>query len=93
MTSRPDVVPLPADAEDEADGTAPDEVLTGEAVALDLRPAGFALRAGGAAIDMIAYFGATYLLLTTISLLLLNAHVEDAVYAIVFTVTFVTGLV
>jgi len=28
-----------------------DSLLTGEAVALDLRPAGFALRAGGAAID------------------------------------------
>lgn len=93
MTSRPDVVPLAADAEDEVDGTAPDEILTGEAVALDLRPAGFALRAGGAAIDMIVYFGVTYLLLTTVSLLLLHARVEDAVYAIVFTVTFVTGLV
>jgi uncharacterized RDD family membrane protein YckC len=93
MASRPDVVPLPADVEAEADETAPDEILTGEAVALDLRPAGFALRAGGAAIDMIVYFGATYLILTGISLLLLHAQVEDAVYAIVFTVTFVTGLV
>jgi uncharacterized RDD family membrane protein YckC len=93
MTSRSDVVPLPADVEAEADDTAPDEILTGEAVALDLRPAGFALRAGGAAIDMIVYFGATYLILTGISLLLLHTRVEDAVYAIVFTVTFVTGLV
>ncbi|MFT4029391.1 MAG: RDD family protein [Protaetiibacter sp.] len=31
-----------------------DALLTGEAVALDLRPAGFALRAGGAAIDFLA---------------------------------------
>lgn len=30
-----------------------DALLTGEAVALDLRPAGFALRAGGAAIDFL----------------------------------------
>src|SRR6478735_5185948 len=30
-----------------------DALLTGEAVALDLRPAGFALRAGGAAIDFV----------------------------------------
>jgi uncharacterized RDD family membrane protein YckC len=31
-----------------------DALLTGEAVALDLRPAGFALRAGGAIIDFLA---------------------------------------
>lgn len=34
-----------------------DELITGEAVALDLRPAGFILRAGGAAIDFIVYVG------------------------------------
>jgi uncharacterized RDD family membrane protein YckC len=32
-----------------------DELITGEAVALDLRPAGFVLRAAGAAIDLITY--------------------------------------
>lgn len=31
------------------------ELITGEAVALDLRPAGFVLRAAGAAIDLITY--------------------------------------
>ncbi|WP_348534885.1 hypothetical protein [Pseudolysinimonas kribbensis] len=46
MTSRSDVVPLPPQHETDADDTADDEVVTGEAVALDLRPAGFALRAG-----------------------------------------------
>jgi uncharacterized RDD family membrane protein YckC len=34
-----------------------DELITGEAVALDLRPAGFILRAAGAAIDFIVYLG------------------------------------
>ena len=34
-----------------------DEIVTGEAVALDVRPAGFVLRAAGAAIDLIVYFG------------------------------------
>ncbi len=34
-----------------------DELITGEAVALDLRPAGFILRAGGAAIDVVVYLG------------------------------------
>jgi uncharacterized RDD family membrane protein YckC len=38
------------DYEDEAD-----ELITGEAVALDLRPAGFMLRAAGSAIDFAAY--------------------------------------
>jgi uncharacterized RDD family membrane protein YckC len=32
-----------------------DELITGEAVALDLRPAGFILRAAGSAIDYLAY--------------------------------------
>jgi len=39
-----------------------DEIVTGEAVALDLRPAGFVLRAAGAAIDLIVYFGLYVLL-------------------------------
>lgn len=34
---------------------ASDELITGEAVALDLRPVGFVLRAAGAAIDLITY--------------------------------------
>ena len=38
-----------------------DELITGEAVALDLRPAGFILRAGGAAIDFIVYYGGYFL--------------------------------
>ncbi len=40
-----------------------DALLTGEAVALDLRPAGFALRAGGAVIDFAASFTAFFVLL------------------------------
>ena len=34
-----------------------DELITGEAVALDLRPAGFVLRAAGSAIDYLLYMG------------------------------------
>ena len=34
-----------------------DELMTGEAVALDLRPASFVLRAAGAIIDFVLYFG------------------------------------
>jgi uncharacterized RDD family membrane protein YckC len=94
MASRPVVVPMPPDlVEPAADETPGDEIITGEAVALDLRPAGFALRAGGAAIDMVIYLGGTYLLFMVVAVALLGAKVEDAVYAIVFTVALVTGLV
>jgi Predicted membrane protein/domain len=34
-----------------------DELMTGEAVAIDVRPAGFILRAAGAAIDWLVYIG------------------------------------
>lgn len=40
-----------------------DELITGEAVALDVRPTSFILRAAGAAIDMIATFALLTLLL------------------------------
>ena len=40
-----------------------DELITGEAVALDLRPTGFVLRAAGGAIDLIAYWIVFYLLI------------------------------
>jgi uncharacterized RDD family membrane protein YckC len=94
MGSRSDVVPLPPQHEADADDTAGDEVVTGEAVALDLRPAGFALRAGGAAIDMLVYAGATYLLIVAETFVLLSApDLEGAVTATVVLVSILTGLV
>lgn len=65
--------------EDWADTLADDEgLLTGEAVALDLRPAGFALRAAGAAIDLVA----SSLLFTAILIVFVSfsasAMVEEA---------------
>jgi uncharacterized RDD family membrane protein YckC len=47
------------------------ELMTGEAVALDVRPAGFVLRAAGAAIDWFAYVG------LFLALLMLIAFVAD----------------
>jgi uncharacterized RDD family membrane protein YckC len=38
------------------------ELITGEAVALDLRPASFVLRAAGAIIDFVLYLGAYFLI-------------------------------
>lgn len=55
MTDPRRTIPAEPDAERHEDWA--DELLTGEAVALDLRPAPFALRAAGAAIDFVAYFG------------------------------------
>ena len=55
-----------------------DELITGEAVALDLRPAGFILRAGGAAIDFIVYFGGYFLGLFIFSIAAQSAGLDDA---------------
>jgi len=55
-----------------------DELITGEAVALDLRAAGFILRAGGAAIDFIVYFGGYFLGLFVFSIAAQSAGLDDA---------------
>jgi uncharacterized RDD family membrane protein YckC len=52
--------------QDGHDGS-PDELVTGEAVALDLRAASFVLRAAGAIIDWLVYFGG-YIILVLILL-------------------------
>lgn len=96
MASRSDVVPFPPGFEPDADpsrSVGGDEVMTGEAVALDLRPASYALRVAGALIDLLVYAGGTYALLMVVVIAVLGARLEDAAYAIIFTVTIVTGLV
>jgi len=96
MPSRSDVVPFPPGFEPDADparGGRVDEIMTGEAVALDLRPASYALRVAGALIDLMVYLGGTYALLITVLVSLAAARLESAAYAIVFTVLLVTGLV
>lgn len=55
-----------------------DELITGEAVALDLRPAGFILRAGGAAIDFIVYFGGYFLGLFILFTASISAGLDEA---------------
>jgi uncharacterized RDD family membrane protein YckC len=66
-----------------------DELVTGEAVALDLRPASFVLRAAGAIIDWLVYFG-TYLVLAIVFLNLAGQLGLDE--AITRAIT-ITGLV
>ena len=85
---------------DQADGTTfeydahdPDALITGEAVALDLRPTGWALRAAGSAIDFVVYLGSY----VVIAVLLFNAAAaagsEDAVFGILSIVALVGCLV
>ena len=53
-------------------------LITGEAVALDLRPAGFILRAGGAAIDLVLYFGLYLVGLLIFMFNAVNAGLDEA---------------
>lgn len=63
-----------------------DGLLTGEAVALDLRPAGFALRAGGAIIDLVvSYFAFTGLLMAAVSFSIAGDLEEAWVAAMMIT--------
>ncbi|NYF11508.1 putative RDD family membrane protein YckC [Leifsonia sp. AK011] len=56
----------------------PNELIIGEAVALDLRPTSFILRAAGAAIDFIAYFGGYLLLLWVLFSVADSLRLDDA---------------
>jgi uncharacterized RDD family membrane protein YckC len=72
-----------------------DELITGEAVALDLRPAGFVLRAAGAAIDLItylvAYLAIVLLVLSPLGSAFLDQATQSAVAigALVFCIVVV----
>ncbi|CAN5203711.1 RDD family protein [soil metagenome] len=54
------------------------ELMTGEAVGLDLRPTGFVLRAAGAIIDLLVYLGTWILLLIGISSPLVSGLLDSA---------------
>lgn len=72
-----------------------DELITGEAVALDLRPAGFILRAAGAAIDMVtylaAYFAIVFFVLSPVAARFLDEGMQRslAIGALVFCIVVV----
>ncbi len=59
------------------------ELLTGEAVGLDLRPAGFALRAAGAIIDFIAVLVVFLALWIGLTWLAAESGAEEAVFTII----------
>jgi uncharacterized RDD family membrane protein YckC len=70
-----------------------DQLMTGEAVALDLRPTSFVLAAAGAAIDFVVYAAFYIAVLIIFFTLASQGRVEDAVYGIVAIVALVTCLV
>lgn len=70
-----------------------DGTLTGEAVALDLHPTGFALRAAGALIDVAAYVIVFVVLLMSLFTAIAPLGVEDAVLTALVVATVVVGFV
>ncbi len=70
-----------------------DQLLTGEAVALDLRPTGFVLAAAGAAIDFVVYLGAYIVVLIIFAAIAASANSEQAVWGIVSVVALVVCLI
>jgi uncharacterized RDD family membrane protein YckC len=57
-----------------------DELITGEAVALNVRPTGFVLRGAGAAIDWLVYFGSWILIIFALSTPFFGGLVDDAMF-------------
>src|SRR4051812_2978375 len=69
-----------------------EEVITGEAVALDLRPAGLILRAGGAIIDIVVYLFAFGLGMYALGLAAASGHLDGALVQAVVVVGLVLFL-
>lgn len=74
--------------QDSADGN-----LTGEAVALDLHPTGFVLRAAGTLIDFVAHWIVFFVLVMGIGMLTTTVYTEPAVLAALAIGTFVVVFV
>src|SRR5690554_2678141 len=72
---------------------AEDELITGEAVALDLRPTGFVLRAAGAAIDVFAYLLAYLLIVLLVLSPVASAFLDEGMQRTVAIVAFVFCIV
>ncbi|MCU1405615.1 MAG: hypothetical protein JWQ43_1918 [Glaciihabitans sp.] len=70
------------------------ELVTGEAVALDLRPTGFVLRAAGTAIDWVLYLGGYVLLvLFVLPFIAASLNLDDSTVAAVAVASLVLMLV
>ncbi len=71
-------------------GRDPDELMTGEAVALNLRPTGYVLRAAGAAIDLLAYTALFVLLMLALFSAFVRRFLDDAMLQAGMVVALVT---
>jgi uncharacterized RDD family membrane protein YckC len=69
------------------------ELVTGEAVALDVRPAGFVLRAAGTMIDWLVYFGSYIVLLLLVVSVAGPLGIDEAALSAVAIVTLVVCIV
>lgn len=69
------------------------ELIVGEAVALDLRPAAFVLRAAGAAIDFLVYIGGYILLFVIFSSIAASLALDEALIRAVSIVGLVIAIV
>ena len=70
-----------------------DELVTGEAVALDLRPASFVLRAAGTMIDYLVYVLAFVGGMLLMSYIVMQLQLDPALFTALSIVTFVVCLV
>jgi len=71
-----------------------DEIVTGEAVALDLRPASFVLRAAGSIIDWLTYFGLYIVLVLVVTPVLVDSlGLDDRLVAAVLVTMLVVAIV
>ena len=69
------------------------ELITGEAVALDLRAASFVLRAAGAIIDYVVYLGSYILLIVIVIMFADSLLLDEAVLAAIAVTALVVCLV
>jgi uncharacterized RDD family membrane protein YckC len=69
-----------------------DSVVSGEAVMIPSRPAGFIQRAAGAAIDLIALGILTYLAVTILATVILSLSIDDALSTALTLMTIITVL-
>jgi uncharacterized RDD family membrane protein YckC len=69
------------------------QLVTGEAVALDLRPASFVLRAAGAIIDYLVYFGSYILIMVGVFTLAGQLGLDDAITTAIGVVGIVVCIV
>ncbi len=70
-----------------------DEMMIGEAVALDVRPTGFVLRAAGAIIDILVYFGAWIVIALAVTSPLVTQFLTDGMLRAALIVALVLCIV